>query len=228
MDASTGIISGTPNDVDLFAFSPMKLIVSAKDVVGRRAQKSVSLSVVAASGHVGKELNLDLSIAFQKVAVQTSGSNDVWTYSFGSPSDLGLVIDTATGVIEGMPSQSLGDASQPVQISVVGSNTAVGDLFFRFNLFVEPKETEDMLPVVIVGPPAYLGQTFRFELVGTLFEDDWSAFELSTPVLGSGFQVDADTGLPAASLAPPSPASTPSIFLHAFIIPQVCLVVCPR
>jgi hypothetical protein len=194
MNADTGVISGTPNDVDIFAYSPMRLIVSAKNVASERAQERFNLTVVVASSQVGQEMTLDLSSVFQKVAVQTSGSHEGWTYDLGNL-NLGLAIDSDTGVAKGSPTRAAGEVDQPLRILVVGSNPTAGDLYFHFNLLVLPEDVLDTLPVMVTGLPAYLSQTYLFELVGPLFEKDWGAFELENPDLGSGYQVDAETGI---------------------------------
>jgi hypothetical protein len=222
MNADTGVISGTPNDVDIFAYSPMRLIVSAKNVDGERAQEGLNLTVVVASSQVGQEMTLDLSSVFLKVAVQTSGSQEGWTYALENL-DLGLAIDSDTGVVKGTPTRAAGEAEQPLQILVVGSNPTAGDLYFHFNLLVSPEDVQDTLPVMVTGPPAYLGQTYTFELVGPLFDIDWGAFELDNPDLGSGYQVDAETGTSTFNYARATPISSASL-MNMYL--QACSVAC--
>lgn len=221
LDAKTGMLSGIPNEADVRQTQPMRLIVIATLGLAQSSRGVVSVTVVPStpllapkgysSGVRGS------SLVSMPIPYQIAGQNEPFllgvsssffdltgaalTYSLsGLVVGSGLTIDSSNGVISGNPTRADAKASQPLELTVLVTNSNGEQVSERFRLtvFQSKQQLQNKAPIasVISNAETVVGQDFVLSLSQYFTDPDGDTLTFSLMGLStkSGLKIDSISG----------------------------------
>jgi uncharacterized repeat protein (TIGR01451 family) len=180
LNASTGLLSGTPTASGTFTFT-----VRVLDASGQAVTKSVTLVIAAAPAVVFTAPSGEVGVAYSGQPTTTGGTAPfTWTISAGAlPS--GVSINASTGLISGTPTAS---GSFSVTITATDSFGQTSNKTTTLVIAAQPAFTTTPPPAGRVGA-AY---TTTFDVTGGVAPFTWAISAGSTP---AGLSFNTGTGV---------------------------------
>jgi Putative Ig domain len=146
LNASTGVISGTPSVAGSSNFT-----ITATDSVGGTGARSYTVTVNPAVEVNPSSLpGGTVGTAYSQVVSATGGSGAPYTYGVVGSLPVGLSLNTSSGVISGTPTAS---GSSTFTISATDTNGAVGTRAYTLTMNAAITVNPFGLPVGTVGTP---------------------------------------------------------------------------
>jgi hypothetical protein len=193
IDPQSGVLTGVARVLEGLTTTPYKLVITAEDETDEAVTQPMLLSIAIASAQVGDQVALDVQSAM--TPRPPPGSD----FSFQMVSKTsGIAINNVTGRISGAPNLSDLAELQPMPVRVVATDARGRTYTLDFRLWITPA-TDLPVPFAEPLPPSveFAGKLVRFE-AGSYFHhpnDLPLTFSLRGLPAGSGFTIDADTGI---------------------------------
>jgi uncharacterized repeat protein (TIGR01451 family) len=180
LDASTGLLSGTPTLAGSFAFT-----AQVTDASGLTATKAVTLVIAPAPSMTFTPADGEVGIAYSQQPVLTGGTGPfTWSIVAGSL-PAGLTLNSTTGLVSGVPSASGG---YTLTIAVTDAYGQVASRTVAITIAARPAFTATAPPAGQVG----VAYTTTFTVTGGSLPLTWSVSAGSLP---AGLTFNTGTGV---------------------------------
>ena len=204
LNASTGLISGTPTNA---TGSPFNFSVTLRDALGAAAAaQTFSISIAPAVAVSATSLTAGVvGAAYSATLVATGGISPYsnWTVSAGSL-PAGLSLNSATGAISGTPTSAAGSPfSFSVTVKDSPGNASAGQ---AFSLVISPAVT--ITPATL--PTGEVSASYSTSLAATGGVPPYGTWTVSAGSLPPGLTLNAGTGV--ISGTPTNAAGSPFAF----------------